>query len=98
MLRGEAIGRIRGEDYPSQDIVSHHVGAPGSPHMPGSGIEQDRDMPRKVRMLAAKFGLEWCVQCGDWHEIAGGPDDATRTMMTGMSMREPVGPGGMDGI
>lgn len=67
-------------DPPSIEVGAHHVGAPQSPHAPPGTVDphDQHDMPRKVRLLAAKLGLEWCVDCGDWHEIAGG-SSATRS-------------------
>lgn len=60
-------------DPPHMDVSAHHVGAPQSVHAP---FPAD-NIVEKVMKLASKLGLQWCQDCSDWHDIAGG-SSATR--------------------
>lgn len=61
-------------DPPQMQIGSQHIGDEmRSPYALDHNPHSTNDMmPRKVQLLAAKLGLQWCDQHSIWEEIAGG--------------------------
>lgn len=60
-------------DPPFRDIPSAHVSANDR-----GLFHADNFTPEVFNKLLQKLGLEWCAECNDFHEIAGG-SSATRS-------------------
>lgn len=82
---------MRRGDPPFAEIGQHHVGASESVHAPYPAD----DTAAKVNALAVKLKLQWCAQCQDFHEIAGGSEKARGAFAGGTDVTTV---GGTDGI